>query len=317
MAQFVDDVVRADPDLPNPIKPLGTQFRELIERPIMGCDLKSTYPLVGIDGVDECADEAKFLTIIGNAVKSQLPLRFLISSRSEPHIQAFFTKLDPYIREIHLETSAESLQDVSNFLRAGFDDIRDEHSHFFGEILQPWPSERDFQVLLTRSSGHFVYPAAVLKFVGENNYHNPIRQLDIILGRGPEMPPALRASVYPELDYLYYQVLSRHPNPSQLCQILKFFVLPGFKPFPKLLDDLLEFDRGTVMASLSNMHSLISIANSDSTNHPSKFHHASLADFLLDQIRSKSFHVDKRRSLQLVITACTNYLVRLMGQASE
>lgn len=315
LAQSVDDIVRADPDLP--IKSLKKQFMEFIDRPTRECNLNIAYPLIGIDGVDECDDEEEFLTTISDSVKSQVPLRFLISSRPDPRIRALFTKLNLYMGEIILETSPESLQDVSNYLSAGFADIRERHSHFLRDVPDPWPSDCDLGVLRAKSSGHFAYPAALLKFVGGNKHLNPIRQLDIILGRTPETKPVLRASQYLELDRLFHQVLSNHPNRSQLCQILMFFVVPGLAPFPRLLDDLLKLDRGTVMASLSSMHSLISVSESDSANHPSTFHHASFEDFLLDQSRSKCFYVDKQQSLKSVISACTDFLVKLINQASR
>lgn len=319
LAPSVEKVMNANIDLP--MRDLETQFEQLIDRPARECNLTVPYPLVGIDGIDECDDEImqeKFLTIIGESVKSQSPLRFLISSRPEPRIRALFTiKLRDYTQNIILETSDESLDDVSRYLHVGFSDIAQRQSHFLRDIQQPWPSEHDLRVLRERSSGHFIYAATVLKFVGGNDYLNPIKQLNIILQQSPKLTAALRASPYPELDQLYHQVLSTHPNPSQLRQILVFFVTPKFTPFPDLLDDLLNFDRGTVIASLRCMHSLLKFSESDSRDKPSVFHHASFREFLLDSSRSRHFHIDGSNATKQTIKICIDSLDRWIQEASQ
>lgn len=320
LARSVDGILSENPEIP--LKSLDIQFRELIDRPVQECNTTPLYPLMGIDGVDECDNElvqVKFLTVIGDSVRSQASLRFLISSRPEPHIQNFFNKIGFLTREIALETSAESLDDVLTYLRAGFADIRETHSHFMKGIspLQLWPSEDDLKELRWRSSGHFIYAATVLKFVGNSDHLNPIRQLDIILRQSLEMTPVLRASPYPELDRLYHQVLSGHPNPSQLRQILMFFTVDDVPPYPDLLDDLLNLDQGAVIGLLSTMHSLIKVSPSDSAKHSSVFHHASFRDFLLDSSRSQNFHINKKKATEQVIDICMDFLIRCIGEATQ
>lgn len=318
LAQSVEGAMLSNRDIP--LLDLETQFELLIDHPSRQCTMSMPYPLVGIDGVDECDNDRvqeKFLAIIGDSVKSQTPVRFLISSRPEPRIQALFKKIKTYTRTIVLETSIESLDDISKYLHAGFAEIRERHSHFMRGISKTWPSEEDLKTLRQRSSGHFIYAATVLKFVGDSNDHlNPISQLNIILRQSPEMTPALRASPYSELDRLYLHVLSRHRNPLQLLQILTFFLVPNFRPFPDFLDDLLDIDQGTVVASLSCLHSLINFSESDSVEHPSTFHHASFQDFLLNSSRSQTFHINTEQSKLLVTKACLELLIRWIGNAS-
>jgi len=145
LAQPIDNILRGDPDLPH--KSLDKQFDQLITRVLRDCNAEMNYPAIGIDGVDECDSElvqAKFLTIICNSVKSRLPLCFLISSRPEPRIKAVFQSFSSLTREITLETSDESLDDVLTFLNREFAEIRDRYSHFMRGVVvslgHPGPS---------------------------------------------------------------------------------------------------------------------------------------------------------------------------------
>lgn len=179
----IQNIVHVKPDLPS--KTLEVQFRDLIDRPVRECKMSLKYPVVGIEGIDECEDEnaqEAFLTVIGNAVRSGCPLRFIISSRPEPHLKRLFLrKFFDYTKTIVLETSDEFLGDIATYLKAGFTDICERHSSFMRHVPQPWPSKKQLSTLCTRSSGHFIYAATVLKFIGGDKFKNPVQQLHFVL----------------------------------------------------------------------------------------------------------------------------------------
>lgn len=326
LAHSIDKVVREKPDLP--FKSLDVQFRELVARPVQACDVSLNYPIVGIDGVDECDDESvqeAFLSVIGKAVTTNCPFRFIISSRPEPHIQRLFLRVfHLHTKGIVLETSEESLDDVLTYFRYGFADICERHSAFMRHVPLPWPPHDVMSKLCERSSGHFIYAATVLKFVGGDKFSNPLKQLDIILQLLPEIEPVLKTSPYAELDRLYLQVLSTHPDPPQLVEILKFFVEKSnhrnfgeFRPWPDLLDDLLNVEKGYVATSLSGMHSLIHFSDTDSIDRPSRFHHASFPDFLLDRARSRHFHIGHAQRSTQIFAACVSLVIRWLREALQ
>lgn len=89
--------------------------------------------------------------------------------------------------------------------------------------------------------------------MGGDRYKNPVDQLSTILLPSPKTTLTSEASPYSELDCLYLQVLLTRPDPSQLVQILKFFLSHPYNrmPFPRILDDLLNLDQGTVATSLN------------------------------------------------------------------
>ncbi|KAM6495030.1 hypothetical protein JOM56_009653 [Amanita muscaria] len=85
------------PDLPN--KGVEAQFEYLIAQPFAAMtEATSAVGLPGlvviIDGIDECADirlQRRILKVIGNAIQDpRVPLRFIISSRPDTHIQETF-----------------------------------------------------------------------------------------------------------------------------------------------------------------------------------------------------------------------------------
>ena len=47
------------------------------------------------------------------------------------------------------------------------------------DVAKPWPSYSVLDDLVDKASGQFIYPATVLKFVGNPNYR-PTDRLDII-----------------------------------------------------------------------------------------------------------------------------------------
>lgn len=317
----VKTIMRTNPELMS--KTLTIQFKELIDRPARESNIPLDYPVIGIDGIDECENEVvqeAFITDIGDAVISQCPFRFIISSRPEPHLRRLFSeRFHAYTREIVLETSAEAFNDVNAYLRTGFAEICERRRNYMQHVPQPWPSNDDLRELSRRSSGHFIFAVTVLKFVGGDRYQNPVNQLNIILRPTAKMKKALKTSPYSELDHLYLQVLSTHPDPSQLVQILQFFLSyrEPFAPPTRLLDDLLNIERGTVATSLSGMHSLIDFKDFDSDGYTSTFHHASFEDFLLDASRSHHFHIDIERAFDKVKTACVDLLIRWVNEANR
>lgn len=158
-------------------------------------------------------------------------------------------------RFLVLEESEESLDDIQTYLSAGFDDICRRNHNSMKHVEKPWPPEHVLDTLCERSSGHFIYAATVLKFVGQKMTH-PVTQLNIII------PACRTTSPFSDLDQLYLQVLATHPRPSELVDILGFFMVVD-KPHPTLLDDLLDYQPGTVTMSLSGLQSLVKIPDID------------------------------------------------------
>jgi len=201
LRDHVNRAMRIDPTLPN--KDLDTQFRTLIIEPFQRLSTPPTeLPFVIIDGLDECQGSETqkcILRLIGEALQEHnLPLRFLIASRPEPHIREIFdtSLLNQRTRRIVLDGSFYPDRDIRIFLEDNFVEIAGRHQDLMVNIETPWPSPSVIDFLVQKSSGQFIYAATVLKFV-DAELHIPTVQLDIVL-----QPPPVCSTLFSNLDQL-------------------------------------------------------------------------------------------------------------------
>ncbi|KAJ8091716.1 hypothetical protein PM082_020951 [Marasmius tenuissimus] len=280
---------------------LEEQFRELIIAPALAWSLSGGAPVVPniviIDGLDECGDDEtqlRVLSIIGSAYQQgpRLPLRFLICSRPEAWIREGFSDepLSRLSRNIILDDSLEAREDIRRYYLHHFREIANSQKYRQVRFPNPWPSERDLEILIERSCAQFVYASTVIKFI-KFAYSHPIAQLRIILASTSERQPS--KSPYHDLDCLYHVILSANPNYDQLVPILvAILIFPKdarVMPTPALVEMVLGLAAGQVDLALRGMHSVLKIGD---WNDPILPYHASLSDYLVDRTRSCDFYID-------------------------
>ncbi|KAM6490739.1 hypothetical protein JOM56_014082, partial [Amanita muscaria] len=192
------------PDLPR--KDIETQFQELIVKPLQALTSASSQTqlsslIIVIDGVDECVDEKlqrRFLKIIGNAVNDpDFPLRFLICSRPEAHIEEAIDSFQCAPLCLDLAKLDDARHDIEKYLRAEFSRIASEQ-----DLDPTWPGDKRIRKCLHKSSGHFVYASTLIKII-DDEYNSAPTQLDIVLG----LKPHGGKSLFAELDALYMEIL--------------------------------------------------------------------------------------------------------------
>ncbi|KAM6489912.1 hypothetical protein JOM56_014491 [Amanita muscaria] len=203
-----------------------TQFAELIVRPFQALKRISAHlpsPVVIIDGIDECTDEKlqqRFLKVIGNAVKdNRVPLRFLISSRPEAHIQEAVDRFPDPKHLIDLAGLDDANHDIEKYLKDEFSRIASEQ----GLDFDTWPGRERIQRFIYKSSGQFAYASTVIRYV-DDQYNSAVTQLDIILGLKPQSSTA----PFAELDALYMEILERQPDRAFLITSLRYW-LPVYR----------------------------------------------------------------------------------------
>ncbi|KAF8348615.1 hypothetical protein F5887DRAFT_847103, partial [Amanita rubescens] len=169
LLSYIESAVETEPLFPT--RSIDVQFAHLIIQPLQEllrdkpdfCPQKS---LVVIDGVDECApdrDQMLFLRLIGNALsKIHIPLRFLICSRPEAHIQAVFESavMTRITHSVSLNDQFKPDDDIRRYLEDEFARICVEHKLSAHE----WPPGRAINQLVSKSSGQFIYASTVVKF---------------------------------------------------------------------------------------------------------------------------------------------------------
>jgi len=112
-----------------------------------------------------------------------------------------------------LHNDFRTRNDIEKYLEDGFVDIC-RKSRLMVHVKMPWPGKDVVDTLTQYSCGQFIYAATVLKFVGQKSTHPP-KQLDIVLHPHPS-----RGKAFSDLDRLYSQILSTHPDPDTLIRVL-------------------------------------------------------------------------------------------------
>ncbi|KIL57462.1 hypothetical protein M378DRAFT_87840, partial [Amanita muscaria Koide BX008] len=300
------------PDLPR--KAIEAQFNQLIAQPfrtISGGE--STAPastrIIIIDGLDECSDvkiQRRILKIIGNAVTNgNTPLRFIISSRPEAHIEDFFAQFKHPTLQIDLANVDGAYRDIKTYLTSEFARIAVEQE------LDPevWPGQDIIDILVSNSSGQFVYAYTIIKYVGDE-YESAVARLNVILG----LKLSAGQSPFSELDALYTEILRRQADKNFLREFLAVLVARSALSLEDLHKDdavLLGLDEKDMHRKLRGMRSLLK-------SRPFiNVHHRSFLDFLHDSSRSGEYHVSKHFANRRYMELITDVLVKSASKAME
>ena len=312
---YVEDAVELDPNIFS-LSP-EHQLQKMIIEPLSHLrdnanqDRGRIYPrLIVIDGLDECAPatyvQRYVLQIL--AEKLPIPMLFLVASRPEPHIRAFFTAepMALITATLDLDDSYLPDADIKVFLKAKFDAIKRGHP-LRCELPESWPSAANFDHLVRKSSGQFIYASTVMKYI-ESPRHWPTDRLEIIFGimnRGNDTP-------FAELDALYTHIFSSVEDINKVLEVFSVLLLVKTSRVRKsvaFIEDLLGLRNGDLNVTLVDLHSILDIP---AKAEPGEIRvlHASLGDFLLDQARSGKYHVHQGHSH----AGLARHLIRCISQ---
>ncbi|KAJ7246162.1 hypothetical protein B0H12DRAFT_768641 [Mycena haematopus] len=175
----ISQIVENDPSIV--VRSIESQMQKLISEPCRPHQNRNPVPIL-IDGLDECEghiiQEEILRAIRNSSSKYPIPLRFIVASRSEPHIREVFDS-PLYIGNYRSFNVEQSFDDVRKYLRDEFSRIHREHHHTMGSIPSPWPSDNVLKELVWKSSGYFIYASTIIKFVDDKNYR-PTERLAVV-----------------------------------------------------------------------------------------------------------------------------------------
>ena len=290
---FMEAAIDNDPHLLS--RTLITQFTTLIIDPLEHLFESSvgehTYlpHLIIIDGLDECMDstQVRILDMIfAIGKRSKFPFSFLVASRPELEISTAMG--DGRVREgltrLPLYADITSYDDIRRFLQDKFDEIWLTHP-IRSDLPSSWPSSKDIDTLVYKSSGQFIYASTVVKFVSSRR-HRPDHRLEIILDlrpKGKDLP-------FSELDALYRYVLSSVEDPTTTVDIIATALTFIHGPDKAALTDILDLSPSDIKLHLIDLGSLVEYGEDDFL----EILHASLGDFLFDESRSQELYIDRR-----------------------
>lgn len=328
LAQKMSEAILACPDMFK--ESLEFQAERLLLGPFSTLEsLSSLRIIVAVDGLDECRDpneRVHLIRVLRKVADSIQNLLVIIASRPEVDIRTEFAC--PYNHSIthflRLQ-DYDGTSDIRDYLCDEFCSIRDTHPAKHS-IPFDWPLEKVLEVLVENSSGSFIYPSTVVKYV-RNPRRNPVAMLDDVLSL-----QVTNSNPLAELDALYHLIL-HHPDVDiQLLRRLLHCIvglsddgdcpdsssisaMSGTVLVPKILDDLLSLPIGTTSTAFCDLHSLISVPSVDAGDSgPLRFHHKSLEDYLCSPARSGNLYQSVEETRINLTQACISYLKNWSGR---
>lgn len=323
LAEPIISAVDRDPRIFD--KTLQTQLTTLIIDPLNA--IKARSPPLGdsiphfliIDGLDECTNRQihrHLLEVLSEAARSHR-LKVLIASRPETEILSAFNALTEVSTRLALDaTKFKSNDDICFLLKSTFQKIKAAHPHK-SFIPESWPSDDVLNALVQKSSGKFIYPSTVAKYISSER-HKPVERLKIVLGLKP--PSSDNDLPFAELDALYRHIFFTIPKENLDRVLFILGVLVSHPPtgsqsneFPWetmwWISSFLFMEPGDLEFLLGDLSSILKCG--DQANYEKKkiqITHASVTDFLLDPRRSKEFHISKPQLYAQIARTCLRHL---------
>ncbi|KAJ2913604.1 hypothetical protein MD484_g6814, partial [Candolleomyces efflorescens] len=295
-APFINKAIR---DGGLQVTSLVAQLRRLVYEPFKAAvkrigTFKAFFKpfLIVVDGLDECEDHQEVRAFIDDLLlffkkNPFIPLRFLITSRVEQHIQGQLEK--GHVRLLDLVNRC-SRRDLEVFMDKCFEEVKKRNPVIKAYIRDhgDWPTKEDKATLVDHIDGSFIFGSALFKYIIDptDTSSTPMERLPHTLNMNPG------------LDILYARTLSRSQDIPHFHEVISTLAL-AFEPLPIVgIADLLGIKTFQVVRVLINLQAIIHIPGTDIL--PVTICHTSLRDFLTTEIRSGRFFTSPHFHLQLM-----------------
>ncbi|KAJ2911742.1 hypothetical protein MD484_g8673, partial [Candolleomyces efflorescens] len=305
LVQPVQNTIRLNPAIFE--QSLEFQMEELLSKHAPSIPLAQAPRIFVIDGFDECRDlnqRARLLHLIQSLVTPPLSFRVVLASRPEFDIRTAFNRppLSPITTIVHLE-NYEASEEIHQYLSEEFARLRETHPAK-QSIPSDWPGQSTLHALTVKSSGGYIYPSVVIKYIDNPRRHlaeSLKHVLDASSTTSSEGPLA-------ELDALYNTILNPPDTDIPLVKRLLHTVIEITR-FPSEdlywghylkdltqkvllapnLDTFLCLAEGTTEMTLCDLHSVLSVTE-DVERPFICFLHKSLEDYLCSPERGGNFY---------------------------
>jgi len=246
------------------------------------------YPppmIVVIDAINECHGPLQMLIKIlaDKYCESPPPIRFFVTSRPEEEVLGEFNCYAKRVYPLNL-TDFPAHKDIARCFEEKFNTLKTKHLIYRGSgQLEDWPSPQDFDLLVRKSEGLFIYAFSLLKFVGDCNH-------------GGDLQSRLRSALHQHdgLDIFFRQVLRDAPefyNPDFHRLLGAICFLYDKLPLGSLVVLLGLHSAADARRILRGCRSILQIPQTDDED--ITFVHSSLRHFLTDINRSHNITFDR------------------------
>lgn len=282
---------------------LESQFTKLVYEPLMKVSLTTPSQLpyvIIVDGLDEClkqAEQEALLRLFASIVQ-RLPWRLLVASRKEQTISLMFD--DKIFSRttvlLALNDDYAPEDDIRIFLKDKTAEIKRRHT-LKEYIPSNWPSQTDIEELVKKSSGHFIFAAIVIRYIGSRR-HRPPDQLKLVMNASLPGSSVIHELPFAELDRLYTHIFSSiEMEKAYLAPRLVAFIIMIARQ-PHHFADFIMIETCAYGLDITKEEVHLILEELGSIVEPEDFGffrvlHASLEDFLFDRHRSQQMWVDR------------------------
>lgn len=295
---------------------MADQWKELVVKPLSKVETQRTTPTIVIlvDALDECDSEEEIRNVTkcisGAPNVDNFSLRFILTSRPESHIRAYFRPLVAVSRNLALhEVSQDEMDnDITVYLTYEFGCIREDNG-----LDDGWPGKQVIALLSQRAGGLFIYAATACRFVRDRRWLPEDRLKLIIAGQRHSKSPTaelddtytevLQQSVLGDCDEEEKDILSRRFRQIVGSVIVLFEALNA-----KALSKLLNVPERMMQVTLSPLGAVLAVP--DDSSGTVRILHPTFRDYLLDSDRcsEEAFHVDDRLAHEAIARRCINIM---------
>ncbi|KAJ1300430.1 hypothetical protein OPQ81_005250 [Rhizoctonia solani] len=292
---------------------LDEQFETLIRKPLLAIlAVNQTFSagIVVIDALDECENKETTRAMLGVLLNktTDLPIKFIVSSRPEPQIRDQMTNERVKSRLVLHELDTGDVQaDIKTYLR---------------EELKPMKltmEELEVQIapLVEKAGILFIYAATAVRYIGYDNFQrNPMARLRTLL----KAPQGQTNAGNKEIDQLYTTILEaalgeeglEDGDRFDMQQVLHTVICAREPLTVRGLAELLQInDVVQIRAALRPLWSILHVVGASELVTTL---HASFPDFLLDSSRSKAYHCDSEAHNHKLAGLCLAYIEQTQPQ---
>jgi hypothetical protein len=314
--KLVQDTIRRHPRIFE--QALEFQVEKLISKHVASIP-PHTPRILLVDGFDECRDQnqrARLLRLIHSLVTPPHSFRVIVASRPELDIRTAFDlpPLKSITKILRLE-NYEASGEIYQYLSDEFARIRETHPAK-QSIPSEWPGQPTLHALTDKSSGGYIYPSVIVKYVGNPRRH-PVELLKHILNTSST---ASSGRPFAELDAIYEIILNPPDVDIPLMKRLLHLIIEITRS-PSVfgvgmgvthwilsapnLDEFLSLGKGTTEITFCDLHSILSVTE-DAERPYIYFHHKSLEDYLCSPERAGNLYQSQADTHSDILTVCTH-----------
>jgi hypothetical protein len=295
--------LQEDPDIVDTT--VDRQLQELIIEPCQQSFFPKPFILV-IDALDEGSradDTSQLLKVILEQVtRTDLPLKFFVTSRPESHIRSQF--MDPSHSSAHARFYLQDIEesfvraDIRLYVTDRLDKVKKNPKH---SLPTEWPSEEQSEKLVVRADKLFIYAFTACNYVERDPYDGLRRVIEV--ASHDELPPTKK------MDEIYALILDEATdsmNGSDItatiykCLGVLIYARETFSL--SALAAFMEIDTGRLKNAIDQLHSLILVPLSEDGEVTTL--HASLGDYLIDEHRSGKHFIPRNRTHLSLLCSC-------------